>query len=76
VLITGIAGSHYFLSLYLFAEGLVMKNVSGENTGIQLLLQRYKKIFRIPENINHYSKQDYEIAEKKFLKYSLRNSWF
>ena len=53
-----------------------MKNVSGENTGIQLLLQRYKKIFRIPENINHYSKQDYEIAEKKFLKYSLRNSWF
>jgi hypothetical protein len=51
-----------------------MKNSSLENAGIQLLLLRYKKIFRIPENINYYSKQDYEIAEKKFLKYSLRSS--
>jgi hypothetical protein len=51
-----------------------MKNSSGENTGIQLLLQRYKKMFRIPENLNHYSKPDYEIAEKKFLKHSLKSS--
>jgi hypothetical protein len=51
-----------------------MKNGNGENTGIELLIQRYKKMFRIPENLNHYSKSDYEIAEKKFLRHSLKNS--
>jgi hypothetical protein len=51
-----------------------MKNNNGETVGVKLLLQKYKKIFRIPENINHYSKLDYLIAEKKFLKYSLRSS--
>jgi hypothetical protein len=35
------------------------------------LLKRYRKIFRIPENLNHYSKKDYEIAERKFIKYVL-----
>lgn len=48
-----------------------MKNGRGENTGLELLLQRYRRIFRIPENMNHYSKSDYQIAEKKFLKYVL-----
>jgi hypothetical protein len=48
-----------------------MKNGRGENTGLERLLQRYKRIFRIPENVNHYSKLDYQIAEKKFLKHAL-----
>jgi len=41
------------------------------NAGIQLLLKKYRKIFRIPENIDFYSEEDYKLAEKKFLKYAL-----
>jgi|WetSurMetagenome_2_1015567.scaffolds.fasta_scaffold09021_4 hypothetical protein len=51
-----------------------MKNNCGENRGIELLLQRFRKIFRVPENLNHYSKEDYLVAEKKFIKYSIKNS--
>jgi len=49
-----------------------MKKHSVKNLGIQLLLKKYKKIFRIPENLNYYSEKDYRIAEKKFIKYALR----
>ena len=42
-----------------------------EDTGILLLLKEYKKMFRIPENIDYYSEEDYKKAEKKFLKYAL-----
>jgi hypothetical protein len=44
----------------------------GENTsGIELLIERYRKKFRIPENLNHYSDQDLKEAEKKYIKHSL-----
>jgi len=46
------------------------KNQRGNN-GIQLLIKRYRKVFRISENLEYYSKKDYRIAEKKFLKYAL-----
>jgi hypothetical protein len=48
-----------------------MEKIQRKNSGIKLLLKRYRKIFRIPENLNHYSKKDYEIAERKFIKYVL-----
>ena len=44
---------------------------NNEREGLQLLLKKYKDIFRIPENLNHYSKKDFKIAERKFLKYAL-----
>jgi hypothetical protein len=47
-----------------------MKPCGKNNIGLELLLKRYKKIFRTAENVNHYSKPDYLIAEKKFIKYS------
>ena len=50
-----------------------MTNGSKQNEGIRLLVKHYTKIFRIPENLNYYSKRDYEIAEKKFLRYALLN---
>ena len=37
------------------------------------LLNRYRVIFRTPENVDYYSSRDYQIAEKKFLKYALLN---
>jgi hypothetical protein len=48
-----------------------MGNNLRANRGIRALIKIYKKIFRIPENLNHYSEKDYRIAERKFLKYSL-----
>jgi hypothetical protein len=41
------------------------------NQGIQALIKIYKNIFRIPENLNHYSEKDYRAAERKFLKQAL-----
>jgi hypothetical protein len=42
-----------------------------QNTGIKLLVENYRKKFRIAENINHYSEENYKIAERKFLKFAL-----
>jgi hypothetical protein len=54
-------------------EMLNMKNGRGENIGLEHILQRYKRIFRTPENFNYYSRQDFKTAERKFLKYALNN---
>jgi len=43
------------------------------NPGIKKLTQKYRTLFRVPENLNHYSKQDFSIAERKFLKYALED---
>ncbi len=43
-----------------------------KNAGIQLLLDKYRRKFRISENLKYYSKKDYPIAEKKFIKYALQ----
>jgi hypothetical protein len=48
-----------------------MKKNLRENTGIQLLLKKYRSLFQIPENLNYYSRADFKIAEKKFLKFAL-----
>ena len=48
-----------------------MKKPSKKNVGLKLLIDKYKKAFRIPENINYYSDKDYQNAEKKFIKHSL-----
>jgi hypothetical protein len=38
------------------------------NSGKEKLLDYHRKRFRTPENLNHYSPEDYELAERKFLK--------
>ena len=40
--------------------------------GLQLLLTQYRKMFRIPENFNYYSAEDYKRAERLFLKHMLK----
>jgi hypothetical protein len=42
-----------------------------QTTGAKLLVKEYKNNFRIPENINYYSKEDYQRAEKKYLRFCL-----
>lgn len=48
-----------------------MKEEFIKDAGIQLLLDKYKKKFRISENVHYYSEKDYPVAEKKFIKYAL-----
>ncbi len=48
-----------------------MSKVTNYNNGLELLIERYREKFRIPENLNYYSDEDYKKAEKKFLKYIL-----
>ena len=40
-------------------------------SGIRLLLERYKALFRTEENRNYYGEEDHRKAERKFLKYAL-----
>jgi hypothetical protein len=39
--------------------------------GKKQLIRRYRKKFRIRENLDHYSEEDLRAAEKKFLKLCL-----
>jgi hypothetical protein len=48
-----------------------MQNKFTKNAGLKMLIKKYQKIFRIPENLNFYSEKDYRIAEKKFIKFAL-----
>lgn len=42
-------------------------------TGIKRLINECRKQFRIPENLNHYSEDDYREAEKRYVKFCLRD---
>ncbi len=48
-----------------------MKIDSRNTMGIQLILNKYRKIFRTPENLDYYTKEDLKTAERKFLKWVL-----
>ena len=50
-----------------------MRHASTPKSGIQQLLTRYRDMFRIPENQNHYSEEDLRAAERKFLKFALEH---
>lgn len=63
-------------------ESLSVRDRGGENimrsgfqrkSGTELMLEKYIAIFRTPENQNHYSKEDYQVAERKFLEYALEH---
>jgi hypothetical protein len=42
-----------------------MKKHSLNDSGIQLRLKKYKKVFRVQENLDYYPEKDYRTAEKK-----------
>jgi len=50
-----------------------MRQVSKNNSGIQLFLKKARDSFR-SENKNCYSQNDYRDAERKFVKYALGQS--
>jgi hypothetical protein len=53
-----------------------VKNIRNHKSGIRLLLNRYRTLFRIPENLDHYSREDYRKAERQFLKLALEQRHF
>ena len=53
-----------------------MKTNTKAKSGHQLLIEKYRNLFLGPENINDYSKRDLKVAERKFLKYAIRNGEF
>jgi hypothetical protein len=50
-----------------------MDGKSKQNSGMQLLIEKYRRKFQIPENLNHYSSENYKLAERKYLKHVLKN---
>lgn len=48
-----------------------MEKTIHENIGIKLMIQKYRKAFRVRENLEFYSEEDFIVAERKFLKYAL-----
>jgi len=50
-----------------------MKKNVNERPGVARILDEYKKVFRIPENLNFYSEKDYQRAERKFIKFALHD---
>ena len=48
-----------------------MKKENQNRDPMKELIRRYRKKFRTPENLDHYSKKDYEAAEQKYVKMCL-----
>ncbi len=46
------------------------------NSGIKKLTQKYRTIFRVPENLDYYTKEDFQSAERKFLKHALEDGMY
>ena len=53
---------------------MIAQHRRGE-TGIKRLVRKYVHQFRIPENLDHYSPEDFERAEKQFIKHCLREGY-
>jgi hypothetical protein len=54
--------------------GVEMDNKSNTKDGIKLLIQRCREQFKISENLNHYSEEEYREAERKYVKFCLSGS--
>ena len=46
---------------------------SNDRQGIDRIINKYRQRFRIPENINHYSEDDFHEAERQYLRFCLTN---
>lgn len=51
----------------------MMNDQGNPTTSIQRLVDKYKAEFQRPENIKHYSEQDYAAAQKQYVSYRLKS---
>ena len=49
-----------------------MKRDPMKDDGLANLISTYRKAFLVPENLTHYSEQDFKDAQRRFVKYMLR----
>ncbi len=40
-------------------------------SGMDRLVEKYRRQFRIPENLNYYSERDFHHAEREYLRFCL-----
>ncbi len=57
-------------------EESFMANRYVSERGIERLIKKYVREFRIPENLMHYAPNDFSKAEKQFVKFCLANGLF
>ena len=55
----------------LYREEKMPDKNSKEISNLERVIDYHRRIFRTPENLNHYSQADFKIAERKFLKFKL-----
>ena len=48
-----------------------MSSATSNTHGIELLVEKCRNEFRLPENTDYYTEDDYKEAEKKFIKFRL-----
>ena len=48
---------------------------SSRNHGIEKLVEAYIAAFQIPENLNHYAPDDFEKAQRRFVRFCLRKGF-
>ena len=44
---------------------------SATASGMDRLVEKYRRQFRIPENLDYYSEQDFQSAEREYLRFCL-----
>lgn len=59
-----------------YRRGVTMENQTANQTpaaasGMDRLVEKYRRQFRIPENLDHYSEDDFQQAEREYLRYCL-----
>lgn len=40
-------------------------------SGMDRLVEKYRRQFRIPENLDYYSERDFQFAEREYLRFCL-----
>lgn len=45
--------------------------IQKKDVGLRRMIEKGKERFRLPENTQYYSAEQYKIAEKKFIKYCI-----
>jgi hypothetical protein len=49
-----------------------MMEGGSDKPGIERLIATYSAAFQIPENTNHYAPEDFEKAQRQFIRYCLQ----
>lgn len=52
-------------------EDQIENQIPTTSSGIDRLVEKYRRQFRIPENLNHYTEADFQQAEREYLRFCL-----